>query len=109
MPHRPITPAQWDALAAEPEFRTLVSTRRRFVLPATLFFVVYYFALPVAVGFAPAAMSRPALGPLTWAYCFALSQFAMTWILLALYLARSRNFDLQAARIRHREVREVKA
>ena len=108
MQHRQVTPAQWDALAAEPEFRTLVTRRRRFVIPATLFFVLYYLALPVSVGFAPEAMSRPLIGPLTVAYCFALSQFAMAWILLAVYLLRARSFDLQAARIRHRESRELK-
>ncbi len=108
MQHRQVTPAQWDSLAEEPEFRALVKRRRRFVIPATLFFVLYYLALPVSVGFAPRAMSRPLIGPLTAAYCFALSQFAMAWILLAVYLVRSRNFDLQAARIRHRETREIK-
>jgi uncharacterized membrane protein (DUF485 family) len=107
--HRQITPDQWDALAAEPEFRALVAARRRFVIPATIFFVVYYFALPVLVGFAPELMSRAVAGPLTLAYCFALSQFAMTWILLVVYLRRARSFDLQAARIRHREIREIKA
>jgi uncharacterized membrane protein (DUF485 family) len=107
--HHHITSQEWDALAAEPEFRSLVSARRRFVIPATIFFIVYYFALPISVGFAPQVMSRAVLGPLTLAYCFALSQFAMAWILLALYLWRARNFDLQAARIRHREIREIKA
>ncbi len=109
MQHRPITPEQWNALAAAPEFRALVAARRRFVIPATIFFLVYYFALPVSVGFAPQVMSRAVLGPLTLAYCFALSQFAMAWILLALYLRRARSFDLQAARIRHREIEDVKA
>lgn len=109
MQHRPITPEQWDALAAAPEFRALVAARRRFVIPATIFFLVYYFALPVSVGFAPQVMSRAVLGPLTLAYCFALSQFAMAWILLALYLRQARSFDLQAARIRHREIEDVKA
>ena len=108
MQHRQVTPAQWDALAEEPEFRALVRKRRRFVVPATIFFVLYYLALPVSVGFAPEVMSRPLIGPLTAAYCFALSQFAMAWILLAVYLVRSRSFDLQAARIRHRETRELK-
>ena len=61
--HRHITPEQWDALAAEPEFRALVSARRRFIIPATIFFVVYYFALPVSVGFAPQLMSRAVWGP----------------------------------------------
>lgn len=61
----------------------------------------------VCVGWLPKAMSRPALGPLTVAYCFGLSQFAMAWILLALYLWRARSFDLRAARIRRRETHDV--
>jgi uncharacterized membrane protein (DUF485 family) len=102
-----IKPTRWEALAAEPDFRALVRSRRRFVIPATIFFVAYYLALPISVGLAPQAMSRPVLGPLTIAYCFALSQFAMAWILLALYLARARSFDLAAARIRRQETHEI--
>jgi uncharacterized membrane protein (DUF485 family) len=97
----------WQALAAEPEFRALLRSRRRFVIPATVFFIVYYLALPVSVGWLPKTMSRPVWGPLTVAYCFALSQFAMAWVLLALYLWRARSFDVRAARIRRRETREV--
>jgi uncharacterized membrane protein (DUF485 family) len=77
------------------------------VVPATIFFIVYYLALPISVALRPDVMSRAVLGPLTLAYCFALSQFAMAWILLAIYLRRSRSFDLQAARIRRQETHEV--
>lgn len=98
---------RWQSLAAEPEFRALLRSRRRFVVPATLFFIAYYLALPIAAGFWPQVMSRPLLGPLTVAYCFGLSQFVMAWFLLALYLYRARQFDLAAARIRRRETREV--
>jgi len=99
--------SNWAALAEQPEFRALVRARRRFVTPATFFFVAYYLALPVSVGFWPAAMSRPVWGPLTIAYAFALSQFAMAWILLAVYLRRARKFDFQAALIRKHETREL--
>ena len=102
-----IKPARWGALAAEPQFRSLVRSRRRFVIPATIFFVAYYLALPISVGVAPQFMGRPLIGPLTLAYCFALSQFAMAWILLALYLQRSRGFDVAAAKIRRQETREI--
>lgn len=108
MQHRHITAEQWHALAAEPEFRALLASRRRFIWPATIFFIIFYLALPVSVGLAPQVMSRPVLGPLTLAYVFALSQFAMAWILLALYLLRARSFDLQAAKIRHHETHELK-
>lgn len=110
MQHRQITPAEWDALATSPEFRGLIRARRRFVIPATIFFVAYYLALPVLLGFAPELMRRPVLGPLSLAYCFALSQFAMAWILLLLYLWRARGFDVRAALIAKHEretLREV--
>lgn len=108
MEHHRITPQQWETLADEPDFRALVASRRRFVAPATIFFLAFYLALPLSVGFAPQVMSRAVLGPLTLAYCFALAQFAMTWILVAIYLWRARAFDLAAARIRRRETHEVK-
>ena len=105
---RRISPPEWHALAREPEFVSLQKARRRFVVPATAFFIVYYLALPISVGFAPQVMSRAVVGPLTLAYAFALSQFAMAWILLAAYLWRARSFDLMAARIRHRETHELR-
>lgn len=97
--HHHLTPQDWDALADDPEFRSLLLARRRFTIPATLFFVAYYLALPVGVGFAPELMNRPAWGVLTVAYVFAISQFLMAWILLAIYMRRARSFDAMAARI----------
>ena len=109
MQHRHITPGEWDALAADPAFRSLLRSRRRFVIPATIFFIAFYLALPISVGFAPALMGRAVIGPLTLAYCFALAQFAMAWILLAIYLRRARGFDAQVARVEQHEVEELKA
>lgn len=88
-----LTPDEWDALAADPEFQALLRARRRFIVPATIFFIVFYLALPVSVGFAPEFMSRPVFGPLTLAYVFALAQFAVAWLLLAIYMLRARRFD----------------
>lgn len=106
--HHHITTAQWDALASEPEFRSLVRSRRWFVVPATIFFVAFYLGLPLSAGFAPDVMSRPAIGPMTWAYVYAFAQFAMAWGLLAAYLWRARSFDLQAARCRKHETEELR-
>ena len=99
----------WKALAAQAEFRALQRARRRFVIPATIFFIAYYLALPVGVAFFPSRMSRPVVGPLTLAFCFAISQFAMAWIVLALYLWRARSFDLRSARVRRHETHELRA
>jgi uncharacterized membrane protein (DUF485 family) len=89
----------WDAVAADPEFVALRKARRRFIAPATIFFILFYLALPVSVGFAPVAMGRPVLGPLTLAFAFGLAQFVVAWVLLALYMRAARSFDRQAARI----------
>lgn len=107
MATRRIDPERWKEIAASREFRALLQSRRRFVIPATIFFIAYYLALPISVGWAPSVMSRPVAGPLTLAYCFAISQFAVSWILLALYLRRSRSFDMRAAGIRRRETHEL--
>ncbi len=83
----------WSRVAAMPEFRELMQAKKRFIVPATLFFVVYYFALPVLVGYAPAFMSRRVMGPVNIAYLFALSQFFMAWILAWLYMRAAAGWD----------------
>ncbi|OLD25762.1 MAG: hypothetical protein AUJ04_07125 [Acidobacteria bacterium 13_1_40CM_3_55_6] len=76
-----------------PEFRSMVSAKLRFIIPAVVFFVVYYFALPVLVGYAPGLMSKKIFGVINIAYLFALSQFFMAWIIAALYLRAASKFD----------------
>ena len=58
----PDTP-DWAAIERTPEFRALVRAKRAFIVPATLFFVAYYFALPALVGYWPGLMSTPVAGP----------------------------------------------
>lgn len=87
----------WEKLAASERFRNLLKAKRRFIVPATIFFVVYYFALPVLIGYARPLMSRPVLGPVNWAYLFALSQFFVAWIIAALYVRAAARFDKMAA------------
>jgi uncharacterized membrane protein (DUF485 family) len=87
----------WAAIERLPEFRELVRAKRAFVVPATILFLVYYFALPVLVGYWPDAMSRTVAGRVNIAYLFALSQFAMAWLLMAAYVRRARRYDRMAA------------
>lgn len=88
-----------DRIAATTEFQQLLAAKRRFIVRATLFFIGYYFALPVLVGWFPQGMSRPVLGPLNVAYLFALSQFFMAWSIAALYLREASRWDEVARQI----------
>ena len=91
--------ADWERVAAMDEFKELVAAKRKFIIPATVFFIVYYFALPLLVGYAPALMARKVFGVVNVAYLFALSQFFMAWILAALYVRAASGFDALATRI----------
>lgn len=88
----------WDRVAAEGEFKELLASKRRFIVPATVFFVLYYFALPVLVGYAPSLMDTRVLG-VNLAYLFALSQFFMAWAVAALYVRAAGGWDETARRI----------
>ncbi|MEY2482801.1 MAG: hypothetical protein QOK24_1329 [Verrucomicrobiota bacterium] len=87
----------WERLAASERFRNLLKAKRRFVVPATIFFIVYYFALPVLIGYARPFMERQVFGPVNLAYLFALSQFFVAWIIAALYVRAAARFDKMAA------------
>lgn len=68
---------------------------------AFVFFLVYYFALPVLVGYAPHFMSIRVIGVVNLAYLFALSQFFMAWIIAWLYVRAASDFDELAKDIIH--------
>jgi uncharacterized membrane protein (DUF485 family) len=89
----------WDRVAANPEFEDLMAAKSRFIVPATLFFVVYYFALPILVGYAPEFMATPVIGPVNLAYLFALSQFFMAWLIAWLYIRAANRFDRMARNV----------
>jgi uncharacterized membrane protein (DUF485 family) len=86
----------WDRVANHSEFKALMAAKVRFVVPATIFFLIYYFALPVLVGYAPDLMKTPVIGPVNLAYLFALSQFFMVGIVAFLYMRAAGKFDRMA-------------
>src|SRR5579871_2940949 len=96
--NRPPT-ADWDRIARRDEFQALLAAKIRFVVPATIVFIVYYFALPILVGYAPKFMSTPVWGPVNVAYLFALSQFFVAWLIAWLYVRAADRFDSMSRRL----------
>ena len=84
---------EWDRIAETREFKDLIATKKTFIIPAFVFFLVYYFLLPVLVGYAPNFMATKVIGEVNLAYLFALSQFFMAWIIAWLYVRAANNFD----------------
>ena len=85
----------WEAAERSPEFQELIKRRRAFVVPATIFFLAWFFGFILLTAYAPDFMGEEFLTDgLTVGYALALTQFIMVWGLSAWYLRRSdRVFD----------------
>ena len=89
----------WVAAERSPEFQELVTRRRRFVVPCTIFFLSWYFGFVILAGYAPDFMGESVYEGLTVGYVLALSQFVMVWGLGWWYLRKADNeFDPLAER-----------
>jgi uncharacterized membrane protein (DUF485 family) len=96
-------PIDWERAERSPEFRELIAAKRRFVVPATIFFLAWYLGFILLAGYAPDFMGESVYQGLTVGYCLALTQFAMVFILGLWYLRKSDStFDPLAARAARR-------
>jgi uncharacterized membrane protein (DUF485 family) len=90
----------WQAIEASPEFQELVTKRRSFVLPATIFFLAYYMGFILLAGYAKDFMAESVYEGLTVGYCLALTQFVMVFVLGIMYLRKAdREYDPLAERV----------
>src|SRR4029078_3867634 len=98
----------WERIAGLPEFRELVARRRRFVVPATAFFLIWYFGFIVLAGYAEDLMGTSIYEGFTVGYALALTQFVMVGTLGLWYLKYSeRHLDPLRVRIAEEAVGET--
>src|SRR5215204_1092507 len=84
----------WIAAERSPEFKELIRKKRSFVLPATIFFLSWYFGFIILAGYAEDFMGESIYEGFTVGYLLALSQFIMVWTLGWVYLRKAdRDFD----------------
>jgi uncharacterized membrane protein (DUF485 family) len=89
----------WVAAERSPEFRELIREKRSFVVPATIFFLAWYFGFILLAGYAEGFMGESIYEGFTVGYALALSQFVMTWGLGFWYMRRAnRDWDPLARR-----------
>jgi uncharacterized membrane protein (DUF485 family) len=79
----------WERIERMPEFQELVARRRRFVVPATAFFLLWYFGFVILAGYAEDFMGSSVYEGLTVGYVLALTQFLMVAVLGLWYLRYS--------------------
>ncbi|UHA72831.1 DUF485 domain-containing protein [Paenibacillus sp. 481] len=82
----------YAAMAKSAPFKALMNSKKRFIVPLTLFFFAFYFTLPILTAYST-ILNEPAIGSISWAWVFAFAQFAMTWALCIIYARRAAKFD----------------
>ena len=88
----------WEALARDPQFRALVSDRRRFVAIGTAIYTGYLVAYLAMLGYAKEFMSNEFLG-ISLALWGGLSICALTVILAVVYTRRAAEWERMAQRV----------
>ena len=88
----------WEAVAQDPQFRELVSTRRRFVAIGTAFYSGYLLVFLALLGYAKDFMAKEVLG-ISLALWGGLSICALTVILAATYARRAPEWERMARRV----------
>jgi uncharacterized membrane protein (DUF485 family) len=84
----------WKAAEESPEFKKLIKKQRRFVVPATAFFLGWYTIFILLAGYAPDFMGSSIYEGFTVGYGLALTQFVMVWVLAWVYVRKAdREFD----------------
>ena len=90
----------WRALEADARFQALHRRKARFLFGFMAFSVAYYFALPVGAGYFPELFRLKLWGPVNVGLAFALSEFAVAWLVAFVYARRAgAEFDALAAEI----------
>jgi len=83
---------EWVRVEQTSAFKELIRSKKAFIIPATIFFLAFYFTLPFLTAFTT-VLNFKVVGSITGAYVYAFAQFAMTWILMHVYIATANKWD----------------
>ncbi|MFS0781099.1 DUF485 domain-containing protein [Bacillus sp. 1P06AnD] len=83
---------EYAAIVQSPSFQKLLHEKKKFIIPFTIFFFCFYFALPIMTSYTD-VLTKSAFGNITWAWVFAFMQFVMTWAFCMIYYKKANTFD----------------
>jgi uncharacterized membrane protein (DUF485 family) len=90
--------SDYSSIAQSSSFQKLLSEKKKFIIPITIFFFCFYFALPILTSYST-VLNHKFIGSITWAWLFAFLQFVMTWVLCMLYSKKAAKFDELANKV----------
>ncbi|WP_100009986.1 DUF485 domain-containing protein [Lentibacillus sediminis] len=88
----------YEKVVQSSSFKQFMQDKKKFIIPWTIFFLVFYFLLPILTSYTT-FLNTPAIGDISWVWLFAFAQFVMTWVLCIVYVKKANSFDKQADEI----------
>ncbi|KXH81905.1 DUF485 domain-containing protein [Sporosarcina sp. HYO08] len=96
----------YSELTRTKEFAKLIKEKKAFLLPTTIFFLSFYFLLPILAAYTDVLKGDAFFG-LTWAWVYALLQFAVVWILGLVYMKTAAKYDITVKEILTKHKKEL--
>jgi uncharacterized membrane protein (DUF485 family) len=89
---RKTSATDYTSIVQSSSFKELMQKKKKFIVPMSVFFLVFYFALPIMTAYST-VLNKPAFGSVSWAWVFAFAQFVMTISLCMIYTRKAGQFD----------------
>jgi uncharacterized membrane protein (DUF485 family) len=89
-----VAPSAWIEGVQSPEFKMLIDTRRRTILPMVVIYVLGYIGLSVLAGFGRDILGIKVLGAVNLGFVLIACNYLMSWALAVVYARVSaRSYD----------------
>ena len=85
----------FQAIEASAGFRELMKKKKAFLIPTTALFLGLYLLFNIIISYTD-LLDAQFIGDISWVWVFAFGLFAMTWILVTVYMKRAAKFDEMA-------------
>ena len=85
----------FQAIDASESFQKLVKKKKSFLVTSTILFLGLYILFPLIISYSN-VLNGSFVGDVSWTWVYALGLFAMTWILVTVYMKRAAEFDRMA-------------
>ncbi|MEB3101593.1 DUF485 domain-containing protein [Ferviditalea candida] len=95
-----------ERLRSDVLIQVLLKRKKSFIIPATLFFLSFYFTLPVLTSFYPEIVNVIIWRGISLAWMLAFAQFVMTGLIVVLYIWKAHRYDTLVEKIRMERLRE---
>ena len=82
----------YERLIQTVEFKGLLQMKKAFIIPTTIFFLIFYFTLPLLAAYTK-VLHTEIIGPITGVWIYAGLQFLLVWICGFVYVKKSEKYD----------------